>query len=250
MIRGVLFDFNGVLLDDEPVHFRLFRQVLREQGSDLGEDEYYRDVVALDDVRAFRWALTRDGRRPEEAELGRLIERKAELYREEMARRGFPFFAGAADLVRAVSARGLALGVVSGALRAEIEAALAQEGLEHVVGFIVAAEDVKESKPDSEGYRRGLRLLAEHTADHAERGQALEPSQVVAIEDTREGLQAAREAGLRTIGVAQTLPATELRADLVVQRIADLDLESVLEELGGRPRGVAAAAGPPITRGS
>ena len=227
-IRAVLFDFNGVLLDDEPVHFELFRRVLREEGLDLTEQTYFEEIVALDDRRGFAASFERSGRDLPESLLLRLCARKAAYYVEWMRANPYPFFAGAVDLVRSASNLGLHLGVVSGALRAEIEGALRQEDLLDHLKFLVAAEDVEHSKPDPEGYRRGLELL---NSQPPLPERLIHPHEVLAIEDTAEGLRSAREAGLRTIGVAQTLPAEALEADLVVTDVAQLDLAACCEQL-------------------
>jgi HAD superfamily hydrolase (TIGR01509 family) len=229
MIRAILFDFNGVLLDDEPVHFELFRQVLRDEGLDLTEEQYYRDVVALDDARAFAWMFGASGLRLPAPRLQELIEHKAQLYLARMRRQGYPFFPRAVKSVRQAASDGYVLGIVSGALRREIEEALEQENLLDLVECIVAAEDVQESKPHPEGYLRGLALLAGAVA---RRGAApLTADQTVAFEDTVEGLAAAQAAGLRTVGIGQTLPAHSLAADWVVETIGDIDLPRMCAQL-------------------
>ena len=114
------------------------------------------------------------------------------------------------------------LGVVSGALRDEVEGALEQLGIRQHFKTLVTAEDVAESKPHPEGYRRGLENL---NALPPLPARLFHPHEVLAIEDSPAGLAAATACALTTLGVAQTYPATELSAaDRVVESLADLTL--------------------------
>ena len=229
MLRAVLFDFNGVLVDDEPLHMRLIQRVLGEEGiAPFSEEEYWRHLVGLDDRAAFRELLEGAGESPDAPRLMRLIARKSSYYQESVRRDGYPYFPGAADLVRGLAATAAAphLGVVSGALRDEVEGALAQEGLREAFKVLVTAEDVAASKPDPEGYRRGIEGL-NSIPPHPDR--LLHPHEVLAIEDTRAGVQAARAAGLATLAVAHTYSFEELgEADRVIASIADLTVDDLL----------------------
>ena len=221
-MRAVLFDFNGILVDDEPIHLRLFQKVLGEEGIELTEAEYYEHYLGLDDKGCFTAILEREGRRADAPALMRLIARKSSYYQETIRREGYPFFPGAVELVRELASRGLALGVVSGALREEVDGALAQEGLADRFKVLVTAEDVTRSKPDPEGYRLGLEGL--NTLPPLP-GRLLHPHEVLAIEDSPAGLEAARAVGLQTVGVAHSYRVAELEpwADRVVERLDTLD---------------------------
>ena len=235
MLRAILFDFNGVLVDDEPIHLEMFQRVLAEEGIALTAEEYYRDYLGFDDRACFAAVLARAGRTAPEERLDALISRKAEAYQQRIRRGGFPFFPGAAAAVRRAAAAGLRLGIVSGALRHEIEGALGQEGLIELFDAVVSADEIARSKPAPDGYRRGLELLAARLAP----GQpALRPREVLAVEDSPAGLAAAHGAGMPTLGVAQTYAAAELAgADLVIERLADLDLDALRERLAARGPG-------------
>lgn len=227
MLRAALLDFNGVLVNDEPLHLQLFQRVLAEEGIEpFTEEAYWELYVGLDDRAAFRALLEGAGETPDEQRLMRLIARKSSYYQEEIRRQGYPFFPGAARLVRGLAEAGLHLGVVSGALRDEVEGALAQEGLRGSFKVLVTADDVGASKPDPEGYRLGIEAL-NSVPPFPER--LLHPHEILAVEDTPAGLQAARAVGLTTLALAHTYPAAELaEADRVVNRISDLTVEAVL----------------------
>ncbi len=231
MRRAVLFDFNGVLVDDEPLHMRLFQRVLEEEGIDpFGEAEYWDHFVGLDDRAAFRELLERAGERPDEPRLIRLTARKASYYQETVRTEGYPFFPGAAELVRELAARRLQLGLVSGALRDEVEGALVQEGLRGAFKVLVTAEDVAVSKPDPEGYRLAIEGL---NAAPPLPDRLLHPHEAVAVEDTPAGVAAARGAGLEVVAVAHTCAASELAAaGRVVGSIAELDADDLLAARG------------------
>jgi phosphoglycolate phosphatase/beta-phosphoglucomutase len=228
VIRAVLFDFNGILVDDEPLHLQMFQKVLAEEGIVLSSEDYYRHYLGLDDRGCFSAVLQRAGETPTVPRLMRLIARKASYYQEHIRAHGYPFFPGALELVREVAASGRRLGVVSGALREEVEGALRQAGLLALFPVRVTAEDVAESKPDPEGYRQALVAL-NSMPPLPER--LIHPHEVLAVEDSPAGLTSAADAGLLTLGVAQTYPAAELRqADAVAGSLRELSLAR-LEEL-------------------
>jgi HAD superfamily hydrolase (TIGR01509 family) len=225
VLRAALFDFNGTLVDDEPIHLELFQRVLAEEGVTLSAQEYYSSYLALDDRGCFAAALAAAGEPANPPRLARLVARKASYYGERIRRQGYPFFGGALALVEAMAEAGLALGVVSGALREEVEGALDQAGLLPRFKVLVTAEDVTESKPDPQGYRRALEAL---NGEPPLPERLIHPHEALALEDSPAGLAAARAAGLSTLGVAHTYPASQLSADLTVERLADLSLDALL----------------------
>lgn len=226
MVRAALLDFNGVLVDDEPIHLRLFQRVVAEEGAEaFSEKDYWRLYAGLDDRGTFRALLARSGEAADETRLMRLIARKSSYYQEEIRHRGYPFFPGAAEAVRALAAAGLHLGIVSGALRDEVEGALGQAGLRSAFKVLVTAEDVAAGKPDPEGYRRGLEAL---NAAPPLPERLLHPHEVLAVEDTPAGLEAARAAGLVTLALAHSYPAERLQADRVLDTIAHLTPRELL----------------------
>lgn len=234
MLRAVVFDFNGVLVDDEPIHFRLFRKVLAEEGLDLSEEDYYEKYLGFDDRGCFEAVLEDAGEEPSTVRVMRLITRKSAYYQELIRREGYPFFPGGAELVRAVHDRGLPLGLVSGALRDEVDGALEQAGLTECFKAVVAADDVERSKPDPEGY---VQVMAELNSRPPLPERLLHPHEVVALEDSPAGIESAAAAGLLTLGVAQTYDVAELaRADAVIERLAGFGVDD-LERLFGDDRG-------------
>ena len=215
---ATLFDFNGVLVDDESVHVAAFREVLSPLGVTFDDATYAERYLGFDDAGAFRAMLDDAGRASGAAEVARLVEAKKPVY---MARIGeaLVVFEGAAAIVRRRARLGV-VGIVSGALRPEIEHCLGVMGVRDAVAFIVSAEDTKQCKPDPEGYVLGVAALRRSAGGAADRA--------VVIEDSIAGIAAAKSAGLRCAAVAHSYPEDRLRvagADVVVARLVDLSDE-------------------------
>jgi beta-phosphoglucomutase len=230
MFRAVVFDFNGILVDDEPLHLEMFQRVLADEGIGLSQEDYYRDFLGLDDRSCLTAVFERAGRPLPPPRLMRLIARKASYYQERIREGGYPFFPGAVSLVREVAAAGLMMGVVSGALQEEVEGALRQEGLLELFKALVTAEDVTESKPSPEGY---LKIAEAFNALPPLPERLVHGHEVLVLEDSPAGLAAARDAGLTTLGVGQSYPVSELGdADAVVDSLAGRSLAELVGRFG------------------
>jgi beta-phosphoglucomutase len=222
MIRAVVFDFDGVLANSEPLHFRAFRDVLAEEAISLSEAAYYDRYLGFDDAGAFEAIAADSGHRLTRARIAQLIERKARVM-EELERHASVLFPGAREAIVRMAALG-PLAIASGALRAEIVRVLRHERLDGYFPVLVAAEDTPASKPDPAPYRLAVEQLAA-------RNGRLDPRECVAVEDSRWGLQSARDAGLRTIAITHSYPADQLTvADTVIERL-DLLTEGLLRTL-------------------
>ena len=215
MTRAILFDFNGVIINDEPQHCEALITTLAEYGIPLDRETYYREYLGFDDRECFRFTFARHEGPAEAPVLDEAIERKARHYAAAI-RRSMTLVPGAADFICAATADGLALAVVSGALRREIELVLHVAGLRPHFGVVVAAEDVSACKPDPQGYTRAREALG------------VAPARCVVVEDSLPGLAAARAAGLRCAVLTTSHPADALGAadavwpDLAGRRPADL----------------------------
>jgi len=210
MHRAILFDFNGVIINDEPQHCEALIATLATYGYALDREAYYREYLGFDDRECFRFTFGRMGLPQDQARIAEAIERKAALY-EKAIRASMELVPGSAEFVRTAAAEGYRLAVVSGALRREIDLVLRESGLRQHFECIVAAEDVEACKPDPQGYRTALAALAVD----AVRGMV--------IEDSLPGLEAARRTGLRCAMLSTSHPATELAA-----------ADAVWDDLSGR----------------
>jgi beta-phosphoglucomutase len=223
LLRAIVFDFDGVIANSEPLHFDAFRDVLADEHVRLSERDYYDRYLGFDDVGVFRTLASERGRAWDEETIVALGARKL-ARREPLERDRTILFPGAADAIRRAAAA-VPIAIASGALRPEILRVLDREQLLDAFTAIVAAGETPESKPAPDPYLRAVALLA------AAGAAPLSASDCVAIEDSRWGLESARAAGLRTVAVAQTYNAQELpEVDLVIPTLAALDI-SVLVRL-------------------
>lgn len=214
-LRGIVFDFDGVIADSETLHFKGYRDILAEEGVAFTQAEYVSRYLGYDDVGAFEAIASDRDQSWSPRHIAQMVQRKARRL-EELARDHSLLFPGAAAAIKRLSAAS-PLAIASGALRAEIQRVLEQEGLAGYFVAIVGAEDVSASKPSPDPYRRAVAALS-----NTEDASACE---FVAIEDSRWGLESARAAGLRTVAVTHTYPATELSADLTVSNLDMLSVE-------------------------
>jgi len=218
MLKAILFDFDGVLVDTEPLHLQAFQKVLGEEGFALTERDYYAKYVGLDDKGCFQAVLSDQRPAVTASMIQRLVERKAKLFLEHL-QTNLSVYPGIADFV-AVTARHYRLAIVSGALRHEIEFSLEAAGIRKQFQHITAAQDVQNGKPDPEGYLHTLAVL--------NRQSPVTASECLVIEDTIPGIQAAHAAGMRCLAVSNTFPATELSlADAVTSTLQGYDLSAL-----------------------
>jgi beta-phosphoglucomutase len=220
---AIVFDFDGVIANSEPLHLRAFQDVLAPAGLPLTASDYYARYLGYDD-EGLMDALTSDrGVDLAPARRAALLEVKGRRL-GELLRQPDVIFPGAADCIRTLAAR-LPLAIASGALRAEIELVLDAAGLRACFHDIVAAGDTPAGKPAPDPYLRALALLQARGLVPAGPDAA---RRTVAIEDSHFGLAAARAAGFRTVALATSHPAADLGlADLVLPAIDAVTFEAV-----------------------
>lgn len=225
MIRAILFDFNGVIIDDEPIHLLAYQEVLRAEDISLTEEEYYASLGMSD--KAFVSAVFKRAERElSDLKLQSVVERKTAAH-GKLIENELPFFPGVITFVKAAS-RQFSLGVVSMARRVEIDEVLTRANLNGMFEILVSAEDVDTYKPDPACYILGLKLLNE--ALRKKGGSDISPIECLVIEDAPPGIVAGRRAGTRTLGVTNTVTADELRtagADVVTKSIFDWTVDAV-----------------------
>ncbi|HZI79432.1 MAG TPA: HAD family phosphatase [Vicinamibacterales bacterium] len=225
-LQAIIFDFDGVIADSEPLHFRAFQQALAEDGHELEPNEYYARYLGYDDVGMFQAFAEDHGLPMDAARVAGLVARKGAKL-QAMMHAGSVLFPGAVEFVR-TAASSVPIAIASGALRHEIVEVIEAAGVAHLFAAIVASGDTPESKPSPEPYRLAFERLRDAT------GAPLDPQRCVAIEDSRWGLESARGAGLRCVGVTNSYPADELRgAELVVSGLQALTLDALDRLCGG-----------------
>ena len=200
MIEAVLFDFNGVLVDDEAEHCEALQTILRDEAIMMSREEYYADYLGLDDRTGFVQAFRRANRTVTTEILNRLVEAKSRIYLR-LVTKSLRLVPGVREFVHDAGRR-YRLGIVSGALRREIEIVLGKSGLHDRFEIIIAADDVAHCKPNPAAY------LAAHAAFN--RRRAVATNACVVIEDSLPGLEAARAAGMPCVMLTTNHPATRL----------------------------------------
>jgi len=214
VINALVFDFDGVLADSEPIHLRAYQETLEPLGRSLPREEYYARYLGYNDFDMFKalaaerqWSLKDD-------EIEALIAEKGRIF-EGLVAGGDHLYPGAADAIVRLAAR-YPLGIASGALRHEIESALRAHGLDRHFRFIVASGDTPASKPAPDPYSKAAAL------------HRIDPSQCLAIEDSRWGIESAKTAGLWCIGITNTYPVAELLdADAIITSLDELTPELI-----------------------
>ena len=216
-MSGVIFDFDGVIADSEAHHFRAFQRTLEERGSSLSEQDYYERYLGYADREVFALLARERGEALSRSELERLVAEKGRAYASFITE-GPVLCRGAADAIQRLSEH-FPLGIASAAFAHEIVQVLESAGLRSKFKTIVGAEDVAESKPSPAPYLEAAKRLG------------VPPAACAAIEDSPWGLESARRAGLKAIGVTHTYRAPQLAAAHIVIDSLDEVTESFVRSL-------------------
>jgi HAD superfamily hydrolase (TIGR01509 family) len=228
-LQAIVFDFDGVIANSEPLHLRAFQQTFADREITLTAADYYSRYLGYDDEGVFRHVAGDRGVAFTDDEVGALVARKGDCI-QQLLSAGEVLFAGAADFIRQAAAA-VPVAIASGAQRHEIEEILEATGLRGHFGVIVAAGDTVRGKPAPDPYARAFELLQGAN-------MSLRLDRCVAIEDSRWGLDSARGAGLRCVAVMNSYPASELPgAELIVEGLHTLTLPMLHQLVSGPPKG-------------
>jgi len=211
MTKAVLWDLDGVLVDTAPFHFEAWQELFQSLGKGFADADFRRTFGLRND------AILGDilGELAP-AEVGRLAQKKEELYREKIEGR-VTAIPGAMGLLRRLQQRGRKSAIVSSTTRENVRVVLGSLGLEGVFEAVVAEEDAPRGKPDPQGFLVAAQKLG------------VEAEECVVIEDAPGGVEAAKRAGMRCIGVTTSRPREALAgADLVVDRLEEAGVYSFL----------------------
>jgi len=201
--EAVIFDFDGVIVDTEPLHYAAFQRTLEPLGLHFTWEEYVETYIGFDDRDAFRYAFSSHGTPLSPETLHGLIEQKA-LFFAEVIRSGVSAYPGVLDLISHLHEHKSPLAICSGALRSDIDPILSMLGISDYFDVIVTADDVAASKPDPECYQLTFqRLQSAHQYSFTK-------DSTLVIEDTPAGITAAKAAGLTVCAVTNSYPAARL----------------------------------------
>lgn len=218
-------DFNGVIINDEPLHMRAYQEILAGEGVALSEENYY-SSMGMDDETFLSAQYKRAEKDLTEEKARQILQAKSEKWRG-LVDEEIPLFEGVENFVRKME-KDFALGIVSMARREEIEYVLEKIELRDCFSVIVSAEDVSVCKPDAECYHTGFNLI-----DRARTRRGSNPivhGDCLVIEDAPQGIVAGKSAGLKTLGITNTVSAEKLReagADAVSKSLIDWMPDSI-----------------------
>ncbi len=227
-LKAVLFNFNGVIINDEPIHERLINQLLIEENLRPKAGEFRQFCLGRSDRDCLTDLLNNRGRVVTESLLDNLISRKARAYAQELATlEKLPIYSGLEDFIFNLRAAKVKLAVVSGAIRSEIELVLQRSQLSDYFSVIVSGDEKISGKPEPDAYLTAIDRLNQQLPE-----LSLKPWECLAIEDTFHGIESAKRAGIPVVGVANTYPFHMLqrRANWTVDYLSDLELERIQQK--------------------
>ena len=210
-MHAIVFDFDGTLVDTEPVHEQALAIACRPYGVAVAHGS----TIGLADEDAFANAFADAGRALDTRLIPDLMRAKTAAYIDLVNSRHITIYHGAVELVRAAAAR-YRVGLCTAAVRAEVNAVIHRLGIADLLAAVVTADDVTAKKPNPEGYALTAARLG------------LDPARCVAIEDSPRGVCAAAEAGMIVAAVTHTTPrerlaqAHEIRDTIAHWRLDDL----------------------------
>ena len=228
-LKAVLFNFHGVMINDQPIHEQLTIQILIEENLTLKPAEYRKVCLGRSDRTCLKDLLACRGRVVSETYLTELLNRKALLYALQLEKiEKLPLYPGLDDVIFQMRSRTLKLAIVSGAVRKEIELVLSHSKLADYFQVIVADDDITTSKSEPDGYLLAVERLNQEYPD-----LNLQPRECLVIENTLAGIQAAKRVGMQVVGVANTYPFHMLQrcSNWTVDYLTELELERVLSVL-------------------
>ena len=203
MTRAVLWDLDGTLVDSADYHWRAWRDTLAGEGTSITYEQFLDSFGQKNDRILTNWfgpGATRE-------RIQRVGDAKEAAYRRLAEAEGLQPLPGAAEWIAALRSAGWKQAIASSAPRRNVEVMLRVAGLDRSFDAMVAAEDVKAGKPDPEVFLTAAARVG------------VEPARCVVVEDAAAGIEAARRAGMKCIGVS---PAVTLPADIFVRSLADL----------------------------
>jgi len=221
-LKAIIFDFDGVIADTEPIHLGAFQRTLGGLGIELTEKDYYANYLAYDDKTFFRRFLHDREYKHGDDLIAELIERKTGHY-YDLIKGNIEILPGVRDFLGRIAGR-YRIAIGSGALRGEITDILEFAGMGGYFEVIVSAEDIESCKPAPDVYLEVLNRLNAASPD----GDAISAAECLVIEDSLSGIEAALSAGMKCLAVSNSYAAEDLsRAQMVRDSLAGVGVEDL-----------------------
>ncbi len=227
MIKAILMDFNGVIINDEPLQMKAYAELLEEYGIALKEEDYY-SCTGMDDRSFIKEQFKRVGKYVSDDEVEQILKRKIEKWHGILNDGEIPLFQGVENFIKKCRHR-FSMGLVSMANRQEINYVLEKTGLGRYFDAIISAEDVKTHKPNPECFLKAFRKI--DAIRSSEGHLPLEHHECLVIEDVPQGIQAAKSVGMKTLAVLNTFDETTMRAsgaDAVTKNLDEWFPDSII----------------------
>jgi beta-phosphoglucomutase len=199
--RAVLWDMDGTLVDSADYHWRAWHETMAEEGFPITKEQFLASFGQRNDSILRQWL----GAKATPELIQRVGDAKEAFYREQVRKRGIESLPGASEWVQRLHGQGWREAIASAAPRANVETILAALRCREYFDEIISAEDVHRGKPDPEVFLVAAGKLG------------VPPKLCIVVEDAPHGIEAARAAGMKSIGVGPD--ARRLKADLVVQSL-------------------------------
>jgi HAD superfamily hydrolase (TIGR01509 family) len=228
-LKAVLFDFNGVIINDESLHQELINEILLQENLRPDESAYRELCLGRSDRICLQDIFSHRGRILSDEYILKLVKQKSQAYQQRLAEiEPLPIYPQLPDFLAQLQQEKLLIGIVTGALRAEVELVLERSDIAQYFSVIIAGDDISQSKPQPDGY-----LLAVERFNQQNPDLQLQPADCLAIEDTPVGIEAAKRAGMQVVGIANTYPLHMLQrqANWTVDYLLEIELERVEQSL-------------------
>lgn len=229
MLKAILFDFNGVIINDEGIHQTLINEILLTENLRPDASEYQQFCLGKSDRACLQDILSSRGRVISSDYLDKLIDQKTQDYRRYIETlETLPIYQGVEDFLKQIQERGLSIGLVTGSLVSEAKFILEKAGIAAYFKVIVGGDEVQVSKPQPEGY-----LLAVERLNRLDFNLQLQPSDCLVIEDTPAGIEAGKRAGMQVVGIANTYPFHFMQrlSNWAIDYLWELEIERVEQVL-------------------
>ncbi len=226
-LKAILFDFNGVIINDEPIHQELISEILIAEKLSFDQTELHNLSLGRSDRACLTDLFDRDGRVVTEEYLTKLITAKATAYRAKLQQlQTLPIYPDVPKFLAQLQQQKLTIALVTGALRQQVELILQQTNLTQYFSIIIAGDDIKTSKPEPDGY---LLAVIKLNQQHPELN--LQSHECLVIEDSIAGIEAAKRAKMQVVGIANTYPLHVLqrRANWTVDYLSEIEIERIQE---------------------
>jgi beta-phosphoglucomutase len=217
-LKAVFLDFSGVVINDEEINQELIAEILLSENLRSDPEEYAKYCRGRSDRAGLKYILANRGRILSDNYLDRLITTKTQGYRQKIEElTELPLSPHLSEFLTQLKTENLAIGLVTGALRSEVEYILQQAELAAYFDVIVAGDDLEASKPEPEPYLLAAKMLN------------VQPSECLAIEDNPIGIEAAKRARIQVVGISYIYPLHMLQrqANWTVDNFLDIELDRV-----------------------